>query len=119
MTELKIQKIKQLRMPSGKLFSLTEYIIFCSLLLTLVFIVSMMMFISYHEHQLTKESHSAHPTCHCSKDVDIVITWVNGSDPQFRESLNSHYKKFKSDLNPGRFGASDDDQGARYECQLS
>ena len=101
-------------MPSGKVFSLTEYIIFCSLLLTLVFIVSMMLFISYHEHQLTREGRRTDPPCHCPRDVDIVITWVNGSDPLFRESLNSHYKKFKSDLNPRGFRDSDEDHGAGY-----
>ena len=50
----------------------------------------------YSELNTDKFDQSKQVICDCDKEIDVVITWVNGSDLSFNRKLAKHYKEFQA-----------------------
>jgi len=50
----------------------------------------------YSELNTDKFDQGKQVICDCDKEIDVVITWVNGSDLSFNRKLAKHYKEFQA-----------------------
>ena len=83
----------------------SEWIIL-GLAFTSCMMVALSLVLFYSELNKEEEEQPEHFMSECEREVDVVITWVNGSDISFTEDLVKHYRIFQAARSGRSEGAS-------------
>merc|ERR1712013_74317 len=83
----------------------SEWIIL-GLAFTSCMMVALSLVLIYSELNKEEEEQPEHFMSECEREVDVVITWVNGSDISFTEDLVKYYRIFQAARSGRSEGAS-------------